>query len=269
MSNQDAFAAMKSDGSISAWGRSGYGDTGEPTDNDYVSINGVTQACFQALYAPAANTAPTITSAATASFVGNSTGTVIDVQSTDDSDSEGAGLVYTLTGSGADNAAFSIDANGLVTFNTTPDFASPVDAGNNNVYDIEIQVCDSEPLCTTHSIAITVTDPNAALVCSGVDVNTAYNQPGGYFANSVPPNRSFAALNADGTISAWGNATFGGSGAPTDNGYTSITGNVNGYSAMKADGSITYWGSTPASNTAPPTDNGYTSIVSSTNAFAA
>jgi hypothetical protein len=37
-SNRDAFAALKADGSIVAWGESGWGGTGAPSDNGYTKI---------------------------------------------------------------------------------------------------------------------------------------------------------------------------------------------------------------------------------------
>jgi hypothetical protein len=36
------------------------------------------------------------------------------------------------------------------------------------------------------------------------------------------PHNSFAALKADGSITAWGDSNSGGIGAPTDKGYTKI-----------------------------------------------
>ena len=38
VANYGAFAAMKSDGSITAWGSSSYGGTGEPTGSGYTKI---------------------------------------------------------------------------------------------------------------------------------------------------------------------------------------------------------------------------------------
>jgi diketogulonate reductase-like aldo/keto reductase len=37
-STVDAFAALKADGSIKAWGRSNYGGTGAPSGNGYTKI---------------------------------------------------------------------------------------------------------------------------------------------------------------------------------------------------------------------------------------
>jgi hypothetical protein len=64
---------------------------------------------------------------------------------------------------------------------------------------------------------------------------------------------SFAALKADGSITAWGDSRYGGAdtpsgsddggiGAPSGNGYTKIYSTEDAFAALKADGSITAWG---------------------------
>jgi hypothetical protein len=65
---------------------------------------------------------------------------------------------------------------------------------------------------------------------------------------------AFAALKANGSITAWGGSNYGGSGAPTDSGYTQIFSNYYAFAALKADGSITAWGSYGFSGA--PTDSG-------------
>ncbi|CAC9436974.1 hypothetical protein, partial [uncultured Gammaproteobacteria bacterium] len=52
---------------------------------------------------------------------------------------------------------------------------------------------------------------------------------------------AFAALKADGSITAWG-SSLGGAGSPPDSGYTKIYSNEYAFAALKADGSITMWG---------------------------
>jgi hypothetical protein len=47
---------------------------------------------------------------------------------------------------------------------------------------------------------------------------------------------------ADGSITAWGSPYFGGTGAPTDSGYTKIYSNAYAFAALKANGSIKAWG---------------------------
>jgi hypothetical protein len=47
-STEHAFAALKADGSIMAWGGSTHGGSGEPTDSDYIKIYS-TEYAFAAL----------------------------------------------------------------------------------------------------------------------------------------------------------------------------------------------------------------------------
>jgi alpha-tubulin suppressor-like RCC1 family protein len=72
---------------------------------------------------------------------------------------------------------------------------------------------------------------------------------------------AFASLKADGSITAWGNSDWGGTGAPSDNGYTKIYSTGTAFAALKADGSITAWGSSYNGGTGAPSDNGYTKII--------
>ncbi|MEM7210578.1 MAG: choice-of-anchor Q domain-containing protein [Pseudomonadota bacterium] len=106
---------------------------------------------------------PEITSLATASVTENST-FVIDVNATDDLDSEGSGLSYALTsegGGGVDNAFFSIDATtGIAQFIVAPDFEDPDDADDNNVYELQVTVTDSIGKTAVQNISATVTDVN-------------------------------------------------------------------------------------------------------------
>jgi hypothetical protein len=105
------------------------------------------------------NETPTITSSNNASVAENQT-TAIDIQSIDDSNSEGNGLTYSITG-GADASLFSINSStGLVTFKNAPKFDTPSDAGGNNIYDFQVTVRDSGGLSDVENISITVTNVN-------------------------------------------------------------------------------------------------------------
>jgi hypothetical protein len=66
---------------------------------------------------------------------------------------------------------------------------------------------------------------------------------------------------------SWGNSDWGGTGAPSDNGYTKIYSTEFAFAALKADGSITAWGSSHDGGTGAPSDNGYTKIYSTEYAF--
>jgi hypothetical protein len=53
---------------------------------------------------------------------------------------------------------------------------------------------------------------------------------------------AFAALKADGSITAWGDSNKGGSRAPAGSGYTKIYSTGGAFAALKTDGSIAAWG---------------------------
>ena len=110
------------------------------------------------------NSGPSITGGAAASFtVPENTTAVTDLEATDDSDSEGAGLTYSLsssgTGPGIDNAQFTLDATtGVLAFSPAPDFENPTDDGLNNVYQVQVTVTDSGGLTDTQNLTVTVSD---------------------------------------------------------------------------------------------------------------
>jgi hypothetical protein len=51
--------------------------------------------------------------------------------------------------------------------------------------------------------------------------------------------KAFAALKADGSITAWGGSFSGGTSAPSGSGYTKIYSTASAFAVIKADGSIT------------------------------
>ncbi|MBV7339849.1 cadherin repeat domain-containing protein [Chloroflexi bacterium TSY] len=103
------------------------------------------------------NVAPIISGNNLASVAENQS-SAIDVNATDDSDAEGAGLIFRLSG-GADQGLFAIDtSSGVVTFVNAPDFENPADADGNNIYNIQVTVTDSGELTAVQDIVITVTD---------------------------------------------------------------------------------------------------------------
>ena len=132
------------------------------------------------------NEAPTVTSAATASFAENATGTVYTVSGTDPD--AGTTLTYSLTG--ADAAKFNINATtGAVTFKSSPNYEAPTDAGANNVYDVTVRASDGTNI-TTKDVAITVTNANEApTVTSAATASFAENGTGTvYTATATDPD---------------------------------------------------------------------------------
>ena len=107
----------------------------------------------------AVNDAPVITSnggGATASVtVTENTVTVTKVTSTD---VDGGTASYSITG-GADASKFDIDsATGELAFASAPDFETPTDTANSNVYSVNVTVADGNGGTAMQEIAVTVTD---------------------------------------------------------------------------------------------------------------
>lgn len=103
------------------------------------------------------NLPPSITSSNSASVDENQT-IAIDVAASDDGDSEGSGLTYSLTG-GDDVNLFNIDgSSGVVTFKNAPDYEMPGDTDDGNDYEIRVTVTDSGGLTAVQSITINVDD---------------------------------------------------------------------------------------------------------------
>jgi hypothetical protein len=83
---------------------------------------------------------------------------VTDVNASDDSDTETAGLVYRLTG-GSEMALFDLNAEtGVLRFQRAPDFEMPADTNLNNHYQVQVTVTDSTNLTDVQLITVTVDD---------------------------------------------------------------------------------------------------------------
>ena len=71
-------------------------------------------------------------------------------------DAQPGALSYSIVG-GADATKFTIDATtGVLAFIAAPDYENPTDAGHNNVYDVVVQVTDSDGDFVTQAIAVNV-----------------------------------------------------------------------------------------------------------------
>ena len=113
------------------------------------------------------NGSPQIVSSGSVSVSENQTG-VVDVDASDDSDTEGSGLGYAITG-GADASLFGIDAStGVLSFIAAPDFEAPGDADTDNVYDVQVTVTDSGGLSDVQDLTVTVGNANEDPVITSV-----------------------------------------------------------------------------------------------------
>ena len=129
----------------------------DPT-NDDLPLGPVTQPIYLQFDEQLSNAAPIFTTAASVTVPENQTA-VVDVNATDTGgDTEGNGLTYSLTG-GIDQGAFALDANtGVLSFATSPDFENPGDDNNNNIYEVEVTVTDSDGLTALQQLDVTISD---------------------------------------------------------------------------------------------------------------
>lgn len=122
------------------------------------------------------NSAPTFTSAATASVAEN----VAAAYQATATDPDGNAVTFTIAG-GADSALFTITPAGALNFATAPSFETPRDAGANNVYDVQLRASDGS-LGTTLNLAVTVTNSREGIAVRRV--GTGFTQP--IFVEAIP-----------------------------------------------------------------------------------
>ncbi len=113
------------------------------------AVNGI--AWFQNLV----DHTPAISSSAAVNVPENTT--AIETVTATDADLPNDSLTFSIIG-GADQAKFDITSGGVLTFKAAPDFENPADSDHNNVYDVQVQVTDSQGAFDTQTIHVTVTD---------------------------------------------------------------------------------------------------------------
>ncbi|SHN92536.1 RCC1 domain-containing protein [bacterium endosymbiont of Bathymodiolus sp. 5 South] len=235
--NNYAFATLKDDGSITAWGASWAGGTSAPSDNGYTKIYS-TATAFAALKADGSITA------------------------WGQSDRGG-------TGAPSDNGYTKIYSNGWAFATLKAD--GSIKAWGNSKYGGTGAPSDNgytKIYSTYVAFAALKADGSITAWGDSDEGGTGAPSDNGY-TKIYSTAYAFAALKADGSITAWGDSDYGGTGAPSDNGYTKIYSTWGAFAALKADGSITAWGGSDTGGTGAPSGNGYTKIYSNWSAFAA
>ena len=115
------------------------------------------------------NRVPSITSAASATFVENSTSVVYQATATDpDGDS------LTLSLSGTDAARFTINGAGEVRFVSAPNFEKPADADADNAYTLQLSASDGKA-SVSQTVTITVTNSKEGITVQRVA--TGFDHP--------------------------------------------------------------------------------------------
>ena len=116
---------------------------------------------------------PVFTSSETANVAENTTA-VLTVTATDID--VGQTATFSIIG-GADQLKFSITSEGVLTFQTAPDFETPTDSGTDNIYNVRVQADDGNGGLATQDIAVTVTavNDNSPIFTSSATANVAEN----------------------------------------------------------------------------------------------
>ncbi|WP_422083634.1 gliding motility-associated C-terminal domain-containing protein [Ulvibacterium sp.] len=167
------------------------------------------------------NETPEITSTATASFAENASGTILDVEASDEEgETEGSGLSYifsTDSGGGVDNGSFDIDPNtGVITFAASPDFENPGDNDTNNDYEVQVTVSDSGGEQDIQDIMISVTDvddtpPSGYSVAIDMDPINDTNHTAVSFtfvAAEIGATYNYSFSSSNGGVNVTGNGTI-------------------------------------------------------------
>ena len=172
ISDYDVEYRQGTSGSFSGWPHSGTGTSATITGLDastlyQVQVRAVNgegnsswspTASFTTGSTSVTNNPPVFTSNSTFSVSENtvSVGTVV----ASDGDSLDSVSGYSVSG-GVDSARFSITSGGVLTFNSAPDFESPVDSGGDNVYNLVVTASSGaggRVRTATQSISVTVND---------------------------------------------------------------------------------------------------------------
>ena len=139
----------------------------------------------------AVNDAPVVTGDATVEYAENGAAAVATYTATDP---ENDRVTWTLTGDDAED--FRVSGTGALTFQMAPDFETPADEGENNVYNVVVTATDSGGLSDSITVNITVTDVNEAPTVSG---STAVR----YAENGAAAVAAYTAADPEGATVTW------------------------------------------------------------------
>ncbi|MDZ4849778.1 MAG: cadherin domain-containing protein [Pirellulaceae bacterium] len=149
---------------------------------------------FSIAITPVNDNNPVITSHGGASLVSltiaENTTSVTSISATD-ADNPSQTLSFGLVG-GVDQSRFSVNATtGQLSFLVSPNFESPSDRSNDNVYEVVVAVSDGQGGSASQSFTVTITDINEFQVGSISDLNSAVNE----VIENVP-NGTLVGINA-------------------------------------------------------------------------
>ena len=147
-------------------------------------------------------------------------------------------VVYSISTTGIDNGFLNIDrSTGELSFKTAPDYESPLDYDNNNIYEVLVTANDDGGVEVARTVRVTVNDAN--------DNEPEFTETN-YSVDEGTSTVQIMAIDEDGTV-AYNSLTYS----------ISTTGNDNGEFSISTDGLLTF---TTTPDYEMPTDAGANNV---------
>ena len=140
------------------------------------------------------NTAPTFTTGNSATFAENGTVAVLDIEASDNMDSEDSGLTYQFDNTAVtDNSLFDIGSTtGVLSFKAAPDYEAPKDTNKDNAYIVVLKACDSQNACTTQVLIIAVANVEEKVLEYSIRRDAGSNRYRVYMRPQVTPTANIS-----------------------------------------------------------------------------
>lgn len=136
--------------------------------------------------------------------------TVVHTLSATDGDFPAQTISYSVKGTGADDALFTINGANQLVFLSPRDFENPGDVGGDNVYNVDVEASDGAGGLTVQSISVTINDVNEQPIAVDDAFETANGvsldiQKSDLLANDKDPENGFLTVTivsppANGTL---------------------------------------------------------------------
>ena len=139
-----------------------YNVTVRATDRDLNDLSGLRDEVAVAVTVRNVNEAPSLSGPSSADYDENDTGGVATYRATDP---ENNMIGWSLLG--PDRDVFTVNAAGVLSFDSPPDFEDPDDTGGDNDYNVTVVASDGAGLSDSIAVTVTVADVNEAPAVSG------------------------------------------------------------------------------------------------------
>ena len=279
-STPQAFAAVKGDGSVVAWGNSLYGGDASGVTLTNVETIVTTRQAFAAL-----NTDGSVQAWGDSSYGGDASGVnLTNVQSIFSAESAFAALKTdgsvvawgaSLSG-GSIPSTVDVSSDVQTIYSTALAFAALKTDGSVQAWGDSYHG-GADPGITSGVVTIfSTTSAFAALKDDGSVVAWGHSSYGGTdpgitsgVVSIFSTDQAFAALKTDGRVVAWGYSYHGGADPGITSGVVTVFSTSGAFAALKTDGSVVAWGSSNYGGTDPGITSGVQTIFSTQYAFAA